>query len=358
MVYYNLYNKAKYRISGNGRRDFSVLKKAFKNRSSSELSDLYGDYNCIDEFEEKISKYMDMSSAVFMPSGKLAQQIAMRLYCEEKNCFNIAYHPLAHQEIHECDALKHVHGIKTILLGEKNRLFTLEDLKAVKEPLAAILIELPQREIGGQCPSYDELVEIVNYAKEKSIRVHLDGARIFEVTPYYKKSAAEICSLFDSVYISFYKGLGGIAGSILLGTKEFINESKIWKKRLGGDLISLYPYIVSSEYYFDKRVNKMKKYHKAAISLAEKLNSLEKCYTIPQKITSNMFHLYIEATKEEVDALNKEIFDELNLSFLPNLRKNIVNNKIYSEISIGDEFFKISNSKLKKAIKIINKRIS
>ncbi len=87
----------------------------------------------------------------------------------------------------------------------------------------------------------------------------LDGARLFESLPFYQKSAADICVLFDSVYVSFYKGIGGIAGAILAGDRDFIEEAIVWKRRHGGDLISLYPYIPSADYYFNQRIDRMER---------------------------------------------------------------------------------------------------
>ncbi len=86
--------------------------------------------------------------------------------------------------------------------------------------------------------------------------MHLDGARHFEILPHYQKSAAEICGLFDSVYISFYKGIGGTSRSYSCRGQRVYTQSKVWKRRHGGDLISLYPYILSSNYILKREYQK------------------------------------------------------------------------------------------------------
>src|SRR6185436_8253445 len=105
------------------------------------------------------------------------------------------------------------------------------DLEAVNEPLAALLIELPQREIGGRLPAWDDLVAQVTYAREHGAAVHLDGARLWESGPFYDRPLAEIAALFDTVYVSFYKGLGGLAGSMLLGEDDVVTEARAWRSR-------------------------------------------------------------------------------------------------------------------------------
>ena len=76
--------------------------------------------------------------------------------------------------------------------------------------------------------------------------MHMDGARLWEATAAYGKTLEEICSLFDSVYVSFYKGLGGLSGAMLLGNEDFINESRVWLRRFGGNLYTHMPCAVSS----------------------------------------------------------------------------------------------------------------
>ena len=95
---------------------------------------------------------------------------------------------------------------------------------AEKTGLASLLIELPAREIGGQLPTWEELVELSELCRNQSIRLHLDGARVWQAAPAYGRSLFEIAALFDSVYVSFYKDVGALPGAMLLGSRDFIDE--------------------------------------------------------------------------------------------------------------------------------------
>ena len=244
---FDAFKKTDYQISCHGKRNVKVLKDAFNQIDEQVDSDMYGTGNVIEEFQRKMAKYLGKESSVFFPSGTMAQQIALRIWCDEKRINKVAYHPLCHLEIHEQDGLKKLHHIDSVLLADKSRVIELADVVNMDEEVGCLLLELPQREIGGQLPEYTTLEEISSYCREKGIKLHLDGARLYEILPYYQKTAAEVCALFDSVYVSLYKGIGGVAGAILAGNEAFTKESKVWKTRHGGNLISLYPYILSAD---------------------------------------------------------------------------------------------------------------
>nr|WP_239585924.1 aminotransferase class I/II-fold pyridoxal phosphate-dependent enzyme [Bacillus mesophilus] len=348
----DLFKNSSYQIGGHGTRNIDVLKMAFQDVEGKLESDLYGTGQVIEDFQKKMAAFLGKENAVFFPSGTMAQQIALRIWCDQKGVKRVAYHPLSHLEIHEEDGLKELHQIESVLLADQDRVVELEDIEALKKDVSCILLELPQREIGGQLPSYETLVNISNYCKSKDIKLHLDGARLLEVLPYYKVSAKEICSLFDSVYLSFYKGIGGIAGAILAGSHEFTQESKTWKRRYGGDLISLYPYIISANYNFDKRATEMNRYYTGAIELAELFNSCTRITTRPLQPVSNMFHVHFQASKEKMETILKELYKESDIGMTGNLRE--VNNKeAYFEVSIGDQYEVIPKEKLKKMFELL-----
>lgn len=334
------YQKTPYKLSGNGPRNISVLKEAFQNIDENLESDIYGNGAIIEDFQTKIAKILGKEEAVFFPSGTMAQQIALRIWADRKNNRQMAYHPLSHLEIHEQDGLKELQQINPVLLGTAERLLTIEDIKALQEPVSSVLLELPQREIGGQLPSFEELEEISAYCKEQGIALHLDGARLWEVMPFYEKSAEEICALFDSVYVSFYKGIGAIAGAILAGDADFVQEAKIWKRRYGGDLISLYPYILSADYYFDKRIGKMASYYEAAKKLAERFNACDGVKTVPEVPVSNMFHVHFEKPVDVIGTKLAEIQDETGVGISGYLQEK-AEDVCGFEVSVGDSLSNI-----------------
>jgi len=204
-------------------------------------------------------------------------------------------------EIHEQKGYQRLHGLHGVLVGNPHGIITLDDLQAVSEPLAALLLELPQREIGGVLPAWEELVAQTTWAREKGIPLHLDGARLWECGPFYNgHSYAEITGLFDTVYVSFYKGLRGITGSILAGPGDFIKESRIWLRRHGGNLRSMWPYVLSARAGLRKHLPRMPLYVAKACEVAEALSSIPGVQVTPNPPHTNMMHVFLPGDRQRL----------------------------------------------------------
>lgn len=344
--------KKSQRITGHPSMSMKESMKVFTTLNDNQMPDVYGMGTVITQFQNRISEIMNKEASIFFPSGTMAQQIALRICCDYKNLLKVAYHPLSHLEIHEQDGLKKLHNIETVLIGEKDRLFTLEDLKTLPE-ISVVLFELPQRELGGLLPSWDDLVEMITYCKSRGFYTHLDGARLFECLPYYKKTASEVAELFDFVYISFYKGFGSITGAMLSSTTENMEISKVWKRRYGGDLYHLFPYIVPAQESFELRKDKMSIYYENAKIYAKLLKEVKGVTLLPETPVCNMFHIFIEEDKE---VLTKQLMNVMTTTGLAIIGGFQSNEKGYkSEISIGDSFDIIGIEKIKNAVRLFKK---
>jgi threonine aldolase len=99
-----------------------------------------------------------------------------------------------------------------------------------------VLVELPLRDAGCLLPTWQELRDLSSFARDRRVPLHVDGARIWESQPFWGTSLAEIAALSDSMYVSFYKGLRGLAGAALTGPEDFLAEARVWRSRMGGTL--------------------------------------------------------------------------------------------------------------------------
>ena len=198
-------------------------------------------------------------------------------------------------------------------LGNGRELLTLADLEGVREPLAALVIELPQREIGGRLPAWDDLVAVVAWARDRGAAVHLDGARLWETGPFYGRPLAEIAGLFDSVYVSFYKGLGGLAGSMLLGDDDVVTEARAWRSRHGGTLFRLWPYAAAGLAGLRLRLPRMGAYVAHAEAIAAALAAIEGVDVVPDPPQTPMMHLHLRTTEATVVAAARRLATEQRL---------------------------------------------
>jgi threonine aldolase len=319
-------------------------------------NDRYGQEGPITPFEAEVSQLLGKEAAVFMPSGTMCQQIALRVLVDRRGNRNVAMHPRNHLDRSEHFGYQHLHNLRGILVGDSDQLLTLDDLRKVAEPLAALLLELPQREIGGQLPSWDELVAITNWARERGIALHMDGARLWESAPYYARPYAEIAALFDTVYVSFYKGLGGIAGSALAGPADVIAEARIWQRRHGGNLVQLYPYVISARHGLQTRLDRMPLYHAKAIDVAAALAPLPGVDILPNPPQTHMMHVYLRGDRDRLRDAAIDLaaetgfwtFESLAATTLPDLQR--------IELTVGDATLDLSNDEIANHIAAILER--
>lgn len=266
------------------------------------VPDRYGEGGVVAELEGEVAGLLGKPAAVFMPSGTMAQQTALRVHADRSGRRAVVFHPTCHLDVHEGEAYQRLHGLVGRPVGDPNRLLTLDDLREVAELPAALLVELPQREIGGQLPAWDELEENVAWARERGAVVHLDGARLWECTSFYERSPAEIAELFDTVYVSFYKGLGGLTGCCLAGEEDVVGEVREWRTRHGGRLFALWPYAASDLTALRRRLPLMPRYVEHARALADALREVPGVEIVPDPPQTPMMHLLIRTTAESFEA--------------------------------------------------------
>jgi threonine aldolase len=339
-----LHAQAQRWLSGHGFESAqTVLAGVLDAVDPDENQDQYGGGAIIEEFECEVASLLGKESAVFVPSGTMAQQIALRIWSERKGCSTVAFHPTCHLEVHEQQGYRRLHGLHGRLVGEAHRLITLDDLQMIAEPVGTLLLELPQREIGGRLPSWDDLTTQVNWARERGMALHMDGARLWEAGPFYDRSYAEIAALFDTVYVSFYKGLGGLAGSILAGPADVIAESKVWIRRHGGNLIHLFPYVVSARAALHTRLDRFGSYYERARALAASLCTLDGVRITPHPPQTCMMHIHLDGDVDGMTAEAHRIAREEGVFLFGSLRPTTVPNWSTWELTIGDAATAISD---------------
>ncbi|HLM37681.1 MAG TPA: beta-eliminating lyase-related protein [Gaiellaceae bacterium] len=265
---------------------------------SLEEIDHYGEGGLAERLEARIAELLGTEAAVWMPSGTMAQQIALRLHSERRGSRGVAFHPLCHLEEHEERAYEVLHGLKAQLLGSRDRLIRASDLDELEDPVAAVLLELPERELGGLLPAWDELVAICAKAREQNAALHLDGARLWQCGPFYERGLDEIAALFDTVYVSFYKDLGAPAGAALAGPAELIEEARVWQVRHGGRLYSVHPYLIAAERGLDEVLPRIPELVAHARELGMALAELDGIEIVPDPPQTTMFHVYVRRPLE------------------------------------------------------------
>jgi threonine aldolase len=283
------------------RRPAHVLSTLAERVAEHDVPDDYGRTGAVARLEARVAHLLGKPAALLFPTGTMAQQVALRVHADTAArrqgvpCRTIGLHPRSHVEVHELGGYTVVHSLTGRHLCDPDRPVTLQDLEAVDEPLAAVLLELPQRDLGGVLPAWDDLVAQTAYARERGAAVHLDGARLWEAQPFYGRPHAEIAGLFDTVYVSLYKGLEGLAGAVLAGPEDVIAAASAWRTRLGGRLHAGWPLAVSAEAGLDSLVPRMPDFWARARDIAAALRDASGIEVVPDPPQTPLFHVIVDA---------------------------------------------------------------
>ncbi|WP_455360036.1 threonine aldolase family protein [Streptomyces sp. SYSU K21746] len=251
-----------WRVSGDatiGERLTALAADAGSVIDVSEGVDFYG-LGVVAELERRVADLLDLEAAAFFPTGTMAQQVALRCWAGRTGNPVVALHPLAHPELHEGGALPVVSGLRTVHPTAEPRLPTAREVRDCDEPFGTLMLELPLREAGFVLPSWDELTEVVEAARERDAVVHLDGARLWECAPHFGRTLPEIAALADSVYVSFYKSLDGMSGAVLAGSQSLVDEARVWRHRYGGLVFQQYPAVLSALLGLDRELPRLPSY--------------------------------------------------------------------------------------------------
>ena len=316
-------------------RDAQSTLRALAERAPAIVDeDRYGEGALAERLEARVAGLLGKEAAVWMPSGTMAQQIALRIHCDRRGTRRIAFHPQCHLDAHEERGYAHLHGLVADLLGPRERLPTPDDLDAIHEPVGAVLLELPARELGGQLPAWDELTAFSAKARERNVALHMDGARLWQCAPFYGRGLDEIAKLFDTVYVSFYKDLGAPGGAMLAGAAAVIDEARVWRIRHGGRLFTTYPFLLAAERGLDEVLPRMPEFVARATELAAALVDLDGIDVLPDPPQTAMFHVFV---RRELEPLNEAALDvaERTRTFIGSFRPTEVPWTQMGELTIG-----------------------
>lgn len=272
---------------------------------AADAIDDYGEGGAVARLEQVTTTRLGKPSGLFFIKGVTAQLCVMRAYAEARGCRNVVIHPMSHMDIDEAGAIETVAGLRAIRLG-RFAPFTAQALEAATEPLAAVVVELPLRRAGFLLPELDELRAISRWCRQRSVPLHFDGARLWEAAAGYGVSEAELTELADSVYVSYYKGLGGLGGAMVVGSKPFVDSLRVWKTRYGGDLFTAYPYAIAALDGMNRLAPRLHEFVKRARALAAGLNVVEGIVVHPNPPHTNAFQVWLPGTPSALGEQHRE----------------------------------------------------
>ncbi len=306
--------------------------------------DWYNQGTLVDLLETRVAKLLGKEKALFVYKGTAAQLIAMKVASESRNNKNIILHPKSHIAFDEENAYQTLTGLKGITIGTDFEPFNYQNVKSITEKAAALVVEMPLRRVGFKLTPWEELQQMSDWAKQSNTHFHMDGARLWESTHYYNKTLAEISSLFDSVYVSLYKGLGGMNGSLLAGTSEFIEQCKVWRKRMGGNLWSAFPMLITALEGLDNNLSEIPSWVERAHEIAKDLAKINgMTVNTPQ---TNGFLIFVEGDRQLLNDKAKQLTQEMGINLFFAFNNTANPNIQVAEIQVGVGSIEITNKEI------------
>lgn len=223
----------------------------------------------VKKLEEKLAGMFGFDSGLFCPSGTMTNQIAIRVHTKMGD--QIICESSSHIYNYEGGGAASNSGVSIKLIeGDCGRI-SLDQIKSSINPddphypsTKLISLENTSNKGGGSCYSLDEILKISEFCRKNKLGIHLDGARIFNALVATNQKAIDYGKAFDSISVCLSKGLGAPIGSILLGDKDFIYESKRIRKSLGGGMRQVGYLAAAGIYALDNNILRLADDHRRA----------------------------------------------------------------------------------------------
>jgi threonine aldolase len=239
--------------------------------------DVFNEDPTVMALEQKVAELFGHEAGLFCPSGTMTNQIAIKVNTQPGD--EVLCDVSAHIYNFEGGGISFNSGVQAKLIqGERGRM----SAKQVEESInptydwltrtRLVSVENTANRAGGSYYSLQQVREIAAVCKQHGLRYHLDGARIFNAIVEAGYSASEIGSLFDSVSVCLSKGLGAPAGSVLLGSKELVRQSRRIRKIFGGGMRQAGFIAAAGIYALDHHVERLKEDHARAKTIGDTLS--------------------------------------------------------------------------------------
>jgi threonine aldolase len=283
-------------------------------------SDFYGNGGTTKLLEEKFAKLTGKEKAIYLPTGTMANQLAIKLLNGDNT--KVIVPENSHVFRDEADAAQSVHRLRLVPIGKDKPYFQLDDLassikyindnEVFRSGLGTVLIENPVRRANGTVVPIETIKEVSNYCKKNGYKMHLDGARIHLASAFTNVSIEEYASYFDTVYVSLYKCLNATGGAMLCGDAALIDKISHQIKILGGTMFQSWNNTSVALYYLDGISDRLNQVVVTANKLIDELNKIDGISITSIENGTNIYYLKL-AENINSKELAKRLFEEYNI---------------------------------------------
>ena len=274
--------------------------------------DVNGDDPTVIRLQDRVAQLLGKESGLFVPSGTMSNAVAVRTHTQPGD--EIIAEESSHLYLYEGGGYAALSGCSIALVPGSCGILEPEEVqKRIRKsagsrshyPNASLVcLENTSNRGGGTCYPVEVLDEICRLSREADCRLHLDGARLFNAVIASGESAASLTEGFDSISVCLSKGLGAPVGSVLVGTRSFIDRAHRWRKLFGGGMRQSGILAAAGLYALDHNIKRLADDHNRARRLAEGLGEITGLSVDQEAVQTNMVYLETkEPAKGYVDRL-------------------------------------------------------
>src|SRR5580765_3260471 len=266
--------------------------------------DVFGDDPTVNRLQERAAEVFEREAALWIPTGCMANEIAVKLHTKPGQ--EIVTDDRGHVLTYELGAAAVISGvtIRPVKSADGSGHLTWDEIASALQidvPYYAattglICLENTHNFGGGSVMTAERCEDICNRAHALGLPVHMDGARIFNASVALNTSVANLTRNCDTGMFTLSKGLGAPAGSILLGTKDFIKEARIWRKRLGGGMRQIGILAAAGLIALEDGPKRLHEDHANARTLSEGIANIDGVAIDVEKVVTNIVIFDITAT--------------------------------------------------------------
>ena len=247
--------------------------------------DVFGDDPSINELESLAADMFEMEAALFCPSGTMTNQIAIK--CHTSPGDEVICETGSHIYQYEGGGIAFNSAASVKLInGDRGRITATQVEEAInpeavyKANSSLVGLENTTNRGGGSCYDFEEIEKIQKVCKEHNLKLHLDGARLFNALIAKGETTIQYGKVFDSISICLSKGLGAPVGSLLLGTQDFIKKARRIRKVLGGGMRQAGYLAAAGIYALKNNIERLQEDHDNAKEIAAALEKKDFIGTI------------------------------------------------------------------------------
>ncbi len=263
--------------------------------------DVYGDDPTVTSLQDHIAKMTGLESALFFPSGTQSNLVALLSHCQRGDEYIAAQN--AHTYKFEGGGAAVLGGIQPQPVDRQpDGILDLERVESVIKAddihfAKTRVLALENTTTEGKAIPIDHIVQAAELCRGHNMKLHLDGARVFNAAVALGVDVLDITRHFDSVSICLSKGLGAPVGSLLCGSAEIIEEARRWRKTVGGGMRQSGMLAAAGLFALENNVNRLRDDHILAAYLAEQLNQFEDIELVDGQANTNILFLNLASNK-------------------------------------------------------------